>query len=275
MSQFGESPRAGDQPGDDLGLTREDWADLQFAYIYGTLEPLEGTVEDEAFARMAAYDREEAGRRAQREALADARRRYRDQPFPGGPLTARLTSREAAELSGRLLRGWQAARDALRDTGYGAPGYASVEQTAREITEAHSDVHAEVVIAEDGRARARQRSAGQPFPGGPVTAGLTSGEAAELIGRLSRGSEAAWRAADEAAEWDHRTPQWQTAAEVQDVYLDVEAEAIVSGIRWPGEALTAFSGSTGHEPARISEPRVFDRTGRAGTEARAEFEAEP
>jgi hypothetical protein len=47
------------------------------------------------------------------EAAGDAawQQRYAERPFPGGPLTAGLTSREAAELSGKLARGWQALWD--------------------------------------------------------------------------------------------------------------------------------------------------------------------
>ena len=51
-----------------------------------------------------------------REAADDAAwRHYAERPFPGGPLTADLTSREAAELSGKLARGWQALWDTKPD----------------------------------------------------------------------------------------------------------------------------------------------------------------
>lgn len=50
---------------DDLGLTAEDWLDLQAAYTHGTLEPEPGTVEDEAFRRLDACNRAEATRAAE------------------------------------------------------------------------------------------------------------------------------------------------------------------------------------------------------------------
>ena len=70
-------------PRDDLGLTDGDWAALQFAYNYGTMEPAEGSVEAEAFRRMDAWNRQEAARRARQEELDAAS----PQPFPGGPVT--------------------------------------------------------------------------------------------------------------------------------------------------------------------------------------------
>jgi hypothetical protein len=44
---------------DELGLTLDDWWDLQVAYNYGTLEPRPGSVEEEAFRRMNEYARSE------------------------------------------------------------------------------------------------------------------------------------------------------------------------------------------------------------------------
>jgi hypothetical protein len=46
---------------DDLGLTSLDWEDLRIAYLYGLYEPAPGTVEEEAFRRMA-YAQSEAAR---------------------------------------------------------------------------------------------------------------------------------------------------------------------------------------------------------------------
>ena len=48
---------------DDLGLTSEDWDDLQFAYNLGTIEPAPGTVDEEAFRRMDEYALREVERR--------------------------------------------------------------------------------------------------------------------------------------------------------------------------------------------------------------------
>ena len=57
---------------DDLGLTAEEWLDLQYAYNYGTFEPAPGTVEAEAFRQMDNYARREVERAAGR---ADETRR--------------------------------------------------------------------------------------------------------------------------------------------------------------------------------------------------------
>jgi len=83
VADFGPTAEAGERPGgprDDLGLTDGDWATLQFAYSYGTMDPAGGSVEAEAFRRMGAWNRQEVARRARQEELDAARR----QPFPGG-----------------------------------------------------------------------------------------------------------------------------------------------------------------------------------------------
>ena len=82
VKHFAGSGEDAGGPRDDLGLTDGDWAALQFAYNYGTLEPVEGSVEAEAFRRMDAWNRQEA-RRVRQEELDAASQ----QPFPGGPLT--------------------------------------------------------------------------------------------------------------------------------------------------------------------------------------------
>jgi hypothetical protein len=53
---------------DDLGLTPDEWMDLQLAYNFGLLEPQEGTVEAEAFRRMDAFARSEVDRIAKADA---------------------------------------------------------------------------------------------------------------------------------------------------------------------------------------------------------------
>jgi len=62
---------------DDLGLTSEDWQDLQFAYNYGTIDPAPGTVEAEAFRQMDAYARREVERVVAAEAADEAWRASR------------------------------------------------------------------------------------------------------------------------------------------------------------------------------------------------------
>jgi hypothetical protein len=53
---------------DDLGLTPDEWMDLQLAYNFGLMEPQEGTVEAEAFRRMDAFARSEVDRIAEADA---------------------------------------------------------------------------------------------------------------------------------------------------------------------------------------------------------------
>ena len=134
---------------DDLGLTSDDWHDLRVAYIFGTLEPFEGSIQAEAFRRIAERDRREAQRRAEREEVSGARRRYAARPFPGGPLTASMPSREAAELAAALNRGRAAAWDAVRavDNPGSEHSYASFLRAARELQDTASDVLAETLIS--------------------------------------------------------------------------------------------------------------------------------
>jgi hypothetical protein len=62
---------------DDLGLTTEEWLDLQFAYNYGTIDPAPGTVETAAFRQMDDYARRDAERAADAEAAEEAWRASR------------------------------------------------------------------------------------------------------------------------------------------------------------------------------------------------------
>jgi hypothetical protein len=82
VNYFAGSGEDAGGPRDDLGLTYGDWAALQFACSYGTLEPVEGSVEAEAFRRMDAWNRQEAAQWARQEEPGAAGQR----PFPGGPL---------------------------------------------------------------------------------------------------------------------------------------------------------------------------------------------
>jgi len=66
-----------DREGDYLGLTSEEWRDLQFAYNYGTIDPAPGTVEAEAFRQMDEYARREVERAAAAEEADEAWRASR------------------------------------------------------------------------------------------------------------------------------------------------------------------------------------------------------
>jgi hypothetical protein len=132
---------------DDLGLTDDQWHNLRLDYYFGNTEPLEGSVEAKAFRYLDAFHRKDAGRRARAEERNEACERYINRPFPGGPLTARLTSREAAELAVTLTRGHQAARREQRAAAWGSPEYSSYEDIAWEITEAATDVWSQTIIS--------------------------------------------------------------------------------------------------------------------------------
>jgi len=71
-----------DRETDDLGLTSEEWQDLQFAYNFGTIDPAPGTVEAEAFREMDAYARREVERVADAEAADEAWRASRPGRVP-------------------------------------------------------------------------------------------------------------------------------------------------------------------------------------------------
>ena len=62
---------------DDLGPTTEEWQDLQFTSNFGTIEPVPGTVEAEAFRRMGEYARREVEHLAAAEEAEEAWRASR------------------------------------------------------------------------------------------------------------------------------------------------------------------------------------------------------
>ena len=62
---------------DDLGLTTEEWQDLQYACNFGAIEPVPGTVETEAFRRMGEHARREFERAAAAEEAGEAWRASR------------------------------------------------------------------------------------------------------------------------------------------------------------------------------------------------------
>jgi hypothetical protein len=69
--------RPPDRETDDLGLTSEEWQDLQFAYNFSTIDPAPGTVEAESFRQMDAYARREVERVASAEEADEAWRASR------------------------------------------------------------------------------------------------------------------------------------------------------------------------------------------------------
>ena len=121
---------------------------------------------------------------------------------------------------------------------------------------------------------ARQRCAERPFPGGPLTAGLTSGEAAELSGRLARAWETMWAMRPGVEEW--MTPEADAHAgamwELEDTVHDVEAETIVSGLRGPLETLDGFRQRAGRGPGRAADAGGF--SGLPEPQPTADFEME-
>ena len=99
----------------------------------------------------------------------------------------------------------------------------------------------------------------RPFPGGPVTAGLTSREAAELSGKLARGWQALWDTKPDAGEWDTAEAGAHAGAmrEIEDTLADVEAETIVAGFREPLETIDEFRKRTEREPGRVADAAAF------------------
>jgi hypothetical protein len=99
----------------------------------------------------------------------------------------------------------------------------------------------------------------RPFPGGPLTAGLTSREAAELSGKLARGWQALWDTKPDPEEWD--TPEADAHAgamwELEDTLEDVEAETIVAGLREPLETIDEFRKRTAREPGPVADAAAF------------------
>jgi hypothetical protein len=114
-------------------------------------------------------------------------------------------------------------------------------------------------VREAAEDAAWRRYAERPFPGGPLTAGLTSREAAELSGKLARGWQALWDTKPDAEEWytpeadAHVGAMW----EIEDTLDDVEAETIVAGLREPLETIDEFRKRTEPEPGRVADAAAF------------------
>jgi hypothetical protein len=104
-----------------------------------------------------------------------------------------------------------------------------------------------------------RHSTERPVPGGPLTADLTSREAAELSGKLARGWQALWDTKPDPGEWD--TPEADAHAgamwELEDTLEDVEAETIVAGLREPLETIDEFRKRTAREPGPVADAAAF------------------
>jgi hypothetical protein len=132
---------------DDLGLTYDDWDALRIAYNFGTLEPTEGSVEEEAFLRMAEEGRRAWDRHWESEKRDEAYQRFQQHPFPGGPLTAHLTSREAAKLSGKLYSAHRAAQKAAQEADRRSAQDQPFWEMQTEIWGLCSDAQAETIVS--------------------------------------------------------------------------------------------------------------------------------
>jgi hypothetical protein len=115
------------------------------------------------------------------------------------------------------------------------------------------------LAGQEAQEEAWHRYATRPFPGGPLTASLTFLEAAELSGKLSRGSSAAWDALS-GTHWrtDAYLSLTQTAREIDDAYQDVKAETLISGARHLYDSDDTFKRRAEREPRRIPDPTLFD-----------------
>lgn len=98
----------------------------------------------------------------------------------------------------------------------------------------------------------------KPFPGGPIIAGLTNHEAAELSSKLYSAHAKAVKAEREA-DWQsgQRKQLDELDREVWDVYADVKAEQVVSGIRRGGETQREFSERVAQEEPQSLSPHVL------------------
>jgi hypothetical protein len=101
--------------------------------------------------------------------------------------------------------------------------------------------------------------ADRPFPGGPLTASLTSREAAELSGKLARGWQALWDTKPDPEEWYTAEADAHVGAmwEIEDTLEDVESETIVAGLREPLETIDEFRKRTAREPGRAPDATAF------------------
>ena len=119
-----------------------------------------------------------------------------------------------------------------------------------------------------------RRYAERPFPGGPLTAGLTSREAAELSGKLASGWQALWDTQPDPEEW--HTPEAGAHAgamwEIEDTLDDVEAETIVAGLREPLETSDEFRKRTEREPGPVADAAAFSGLGEPSPETDFEMD---
>ena len=96
MSEIPPEPPAATDA-EELGLTPDQWMDLQYAYNSGRMEPEEGTVEDEVFRRLDADNHQDYLMRCERD-RADAAYHKWAQAHPDE------AAKRQAEISGRVGR---------------------------------------------------------------------------------------------------------------------------------------------------------------------------
>jgi hypothetical protein len=147
MNQSGREGDAEIQDVDDLGLTQDDRDSLAIAYNFGTIEPVEGTAEAEAFRRMTEYAHRECDRVHEAHERDHSYARFQERPFPGGPITAGLTNHEAAELSDRLYSAHAKAVKAEREADWQSGQRKQFGELDREVWDVYADVEAEQVVS--------------------------------------------------------------------------------------------------------------------------------
>ena len=99
---------------------------------------------------------------------------------------------------------------------------------------------------------------------------------------LARGHEALWDTRPGPGQWStpaadsHAEAMW----ELEDTAADVEAEAVISGLRQPLETSGEFRSRVGREPEKLPGPRIFapadgPAIAQSDTRLQPEPEAEP
>jgi hypothetical protein len=132
---------------DDLGLTYDDWHDIMMDYYFSNTDPPEGSVKAEAFQRLDAFTRRDTERAYNAREKDEAYHRCWGNPFPGGPLTSGLTSRETAELSDKLYSAHVKAYGAWREADWRKGDDRQFHELDRDIWDVYRDVNAEAIVS--------------------------------------------------------------------------------------------------------------------------------
>lgn len=132
---------------DEFGLTDNEWHDIATDYYFGNTEPAEGSVEAEVFRRLDALTRRENERVHTEREKDEAYARYRGASFPGRPLTAGLSSREAGELSDKLYSAHVKASRAWHEADCRSAESVEFRDMDKDIYDVYRDVATEAIVS--------------------------------------------------------------------------------------------------------------------------------